>query len=57
MQHPRQNINKGKFICKQVVLHKILFCINTFTLMLTCVWIQFKGYSREIDQQVKQYQA
>ena len=25
--------------------------------MLTCVQIQFKGYSREIEQQVKQHEA
>ena len=33
----------------------ILFCINTFTFMPAFVQIQFKGSSREVEPQVKQY--
>ena len=39
----------GKSIWEQALLHKILFCIKTFTFMLTCVQIHFKGFSREIE--------
>ena len=28
----------------------IVFCMNAFTFMLTCVQIQFKGPSREIGE-------
>ena len=28
----------------------IVFCMNTFTFMLTCVQIQFKGPSRKISR-------
>ena len=31
--------------------------MNAFTFMLTCVQTQFKGYSLEIEQQVKQHEA
>ena len=31
--------------------------MNAFTFMLTCVQTQFKGYSLEIEQQVKQREA
>ena len=47
---------KGKFVWEQAVLRMTFFCINAFTFMLTYVQIQFKGSSREIEQQVKQYE-
>ena len=54
----RENIRKkGKFIWEQAVLHAIFFCINTCTFMLTCVQIQFRGSSREIEQHFKQHEA
>ena len=57
-QHSRQNIRKkGKFILEQAVLHIIFFCVNTLTFMLTCVKIQFKGSSRDIEQQVNTVNA
>ena len=31
--------------------------MNAFTFMLACVQTQFKGYSLEIEQQVKQHEA
>ena len=33
------------------------FCINTFTFILTCAQIQFKGSLGEIEQQVKKYES
>ena len=48
---------KGKFIWKRKVLHIILFCINGFTFMQTCVQIQFTGSLTEIEKHVKQHEA
>ena len=41
---------------EQAILQIVFFCYNTFTFMLTCVQVQFKGSSREIEQQVKQHE-
>ena len=48
---------KGKFIWEWIVLHIVFICLNTFPFMLTCVQIQPKGPSREIEQQLKQHKA
>ena len=65
-QNPRKNITKKRtFIWEQAALVKYLHVLidiihippYKYNPMLTCVQIQLKGSSREIDQQVKQYEA
>ena len=54
LQHPRQNTRKkGKFIWEQAVSHRFLHVV----LDRIDIQTQFKGSSREIEQQVKQYDA